>query len=75
MTREPITIRETSDVTPEVLEASQDIFEGFFDNDGEPIDWTSFWDRLEAWGYCVEELDCPATRKIQRHIRKFREAS
>lgn len=75
MTRNPITIREVADVTPDCLTAAEDIYEGFFDNDGEPIDWVSFLDRLEAWGYCATEMDCPAVRKIQRHIRKFRQAS
>lgn len=70
---EPMIIKQAEDVTPECLRASEEVFEGFFDNEGEPIDWYSFWDRLEAYGYTVLELDSPATRKIQRHIRKFRE--
>ena len=70
-----IIIKEVEDVTPECLTAAEEVFEGFFDSDGEPIDWTSFLDRLEAWGYCANELDSPAIRKIQRHIRKFRQDS
>lgn len=69
---ETTNIRTSEDVTAECITAAEQVFEGFFDNDGEAIDWYSFWDRLEAYGYCVPELDCPATRKIQRHIRKFR---
>lgn len=70
-----IIIKEIADVTPACLSAAEDIYEGFYDNDGEPIDWVSFLDRLEAWGYCANELDSPAVRKIQRHIRKLRQAS
>jgi hypothetical protein len=72
---EPTTIREAGDVTPECLTAAEEVFEGFFDNDGEPIDWYSFFDRLERYGYCSNEVDNPAVRKIQRHIRKFRQDS
>jgi hypothetical protein len=71
---EPITIKQAEDVTPECLTAAEEVFEGFFDNDGEPIDWYSFLDRLEAYGYCSLEVDNPAVRKIQRHVRKFRSA-
>ena len=65
-------IMQVNDVTPECLQAAEEVFEGFFDNDGDPIDWYSFLDRLEAYGYSATELDSPAVRKIQRHVRKFR---
>ena len=70
-----ITIKEIEDVTPECLLAAEEVFSGFFDNNGEPIDWYSFLDRLERWGFCSNELDNPAVRKIQRHIRKIRQDS
>jgi len=69
---EPTNIKQAEDVTPECLKAAEEVFEGFFDSDGEPIDWFSFLDRLEAYGYSSNEVDNPAIRKIQRHIRKFR---
>jgi hypothetical protein len=65
------TIHRTEEVTPECLVAAEEVYEGFFSHDDQ-IDWESFWDRLEKWGYEVGSLDCGATRKIQRHIRKFR---
>ena len=69
---EPINIKQAEDVTPECLKAAEEVFEGFFDNDGEPIDWYSFLDRLEQYGFCSNEVDNSAVRKIQRHIRKIR---
>jgi hypothetical protein len=69
---EPINIKQAEDVTPECLKAAEEVFEGFFDNDGEPIDWYSFLDRLERYGFCSNEVDNSAVRKIQRHIRKIR---
>jgi hypothetical protein len=71
---EPINIKQAEDVTPECLKAAEEVFEGFFDYDGQSIEWDSFWDRLEKWGYCVSDLYCPAANKIQRHIRKHRSA-
>jgi hypothetical protein len=71
MENNPIPIREASDVTPECLETCEAIFDDWFDND-EPIDWWNFYDRLEAQGWCITDTDCPASRKIQRHIRKHR---
>ena len=73
--KEPLIIKEASDVTSDCLEAAEGIFEGWYDNDGEPIDWIGFLDRLEGWGYCATEVDSPAVRKIQRHIRNFRRES
>lgn len=70
-----IIIKEAGDVTADVLKTAEEVYEGFFDTDGEPIDWVAFLDRLEAWGYCANELDSPAVRKIQRHIRKHRQDS
>jgi|688.fasta_scaffold151575_6 hypothetical protein len=68
---DPINIKEAEQVTPDVLRFAEDIYEGWFSNDDQ-IDWEPFWDRLEKYGFAVASLDCGATRKIQRHIRKFR---
>lgn len=73
METEATQISEAADVTEATLKAAEDVFEGWFDNDGEPIDWYAFWDRLEAYGWTVLVTDSAAARKIQRHIRKFRE--
>lgn len=40
---DPVLIREAADVSQATLEAAEEVFEGWFDNDGEPIDWMSFW--------------------------------
>jgi hypothetical protein len=71
MERNYVDIQASEDVTADCLKQCEDVFEGWFDSD-DPIDWYSFWDRLEAYGYTVKNTDCPATRKIQRHIRAFR---
>lgn len=69
---EPQTINQASDVTENCLRDAEAIFEGWFDND-DTIDWDSFWDRLDGYGWSVETTDCPASKKIQRHIRKFKD--
>jgi hypothetical protein len=66
-----ITIKEAEDVTGECLFMAEDVYVGWFAND-EKIDWETFWDRLEKYGFAVASLDCGATRKVQRHIRKFK---
>ena len=68
---EPITINQAEDVTFDCLCAAEDIYDGWFSND-ERIDWDSFWDRLDRYGFAVASLDCGASKKIQRHIRKFK---
>ena len=64
-------LQNAGDITDDVLRQAEDVYEGWFDND-EPIEWESFWDRLEAWGYSITDLSSPAATKIQRHIRQFR---
>jgi hypothetical protein len=73
MERQTTIISTADDVNEACLRAAEEVFEGFFDHDGEPIDWWSFWDRLEAYGWTVMETDTPATKKIQKHIRRFRQ--
>jgi len=68
-------IQTAEDVTPECLTEAEQIFCDWFDNGDEPIDWERFWDRLETVGYTVTDMDSPACRKIQRHVRKFRSES
>ena len=68
---EPITINEATDVSFDCLCAAEDIYDGWFSND-ERIDWDSFWDKLDKYGFSVASLDCGATKKIQRHIRKLK---
>jgi len=65
------TITTAADVTDKCLTAAEGVFEGWFDG-GEPIDWYDFADRLEAHGWTIVDMYCPAIAKIQRHIRKFR---
>ena len=72
METNPTPIQEAQDVTPECLLVCEDIFNDWFDYDGEPIDWHTFYDWLETAGWCITDMDCPASRKIQRHIRKHR---
>lgn len=69
---EPVEIQSAKDVTPECLTAAEEVFTGYHDHDGRPVDWEAFWDRLEAYGWSITEFDSPAATKIQRHIRKYR---
>lgn len=73
-------LEDAEDVTPEILEVAEETFDGWFDNDG-PIDWEDFLDRMaDPYGYNdkgapafdFEEVDNPAIRKIQRHVRKYK---
>jgi hypothetical protein len=66
----------TDDVTESILRIAEQVFEDWFDFD-EPIDWDDdsygFWTRMEDHDIDLgEQLDTPAMRKIQRHIRKYR---
>lgn len=70
-------IIEVDDVTDEVLRMAEETFESWFDDD-QPIDWDGdgygFWARLES-DHEIElgpQIDTPAMRKIQRHVRKYR---
>lgn len=68
---DPITINTAEDVTATCLARAEEIYEGWFDTD-EPVDWESFWDRLDHIGWSVATLDCAAAKKIQRHIRRYK---
>ena len=71
MNTKPIAIISTADVTAECLEAVEEIYDGFYSDDNS-IDWWSFLDRLEAWGYSAQTVDSPAVNKIKRHVSKIR---
>lgn len=72
MENNPITIKEASEVTSECFTACEALYDDWFNYD-EPIDWWLFYDRLETiHGWSLADLDCPASRKIQRHIRKYK---
>lgn len=68
-------ISAASDVTEECLAASGELFLMWYDNDDdEPIDWESFFDRLESYyGWSVLQFDSPAANKVKRHVRKMRQ--
>lgn len=65
------------EVTDEILEMCEQTFESWFDDD-EPIEWdhetVGFWARLES-DYNLDlgdQLDSPAMRKIQKHVRAYK---
>lgn len=59
------------DVTPEILEVAENIVDGWYQTG--PIDWENVWERMENQDIDLgSDLDSPAMRKIQRHIRKIR---
>lgn len=75
-----VEITAAEDVIEEILDLAQEVEEAWF-ADEPNIDWESFWDRLD--GYTVpgyedreidlgSEMDSPAMRKIQRHVRDLR---
>jgi len=66
-------LKDATDVTDAVLAAAAQTFDDYFD-DGEPIDWNAFFDRLESThGICVLDLGCGAAHRIQRLVRHRRE--
>lgn len=69
-----VTLNTADDVTDEVLLAAIQVFEMWFDHDDERIDWDSFWDRLNKFGFDVMKADSSAARKIQRAVRDHRKA-
>jgi hypothetical protein len=68
----PITVTTAQDVDDVCISAALDVFEDWYDND-EPIDWGSFWDRLEQRGFCVADTECRAAIKIQKNVRAHRD--
>ena len=71
--KQVVVIRTASDASrTEVAIAASDVFYGFFDGE-QKIDWQSFFDRLEQYGFSVETIDSPAARKVQRYVRRLRD--
>jgi hypothetical protein len=70
-TTKVVAIITAADVTPECLNTAEEIYDGFYTQDDQ-IDWWSFLDRLEAWGWSAQTIDSPAVNKIKRHISKIR---
>lgn len=67
-----------ADVTEEMLGLAEDTHDSWFD-DGEPIDWEEFIDRLCKSGYLAdgtrlefETYESPAINKIKKHVRAYR---
>lgn len=68
-----VSLVNASDVNDAVIEKAKELFDMWFDNDDEPIDWNSFWDRFETmFGFNITQTDCGASKKIQAIIRKYR---
>lgn len=65
-----IEIHAASDVTSECLSAAETIHDGYYID--QRVDWLSFWDRLEEYGWSIIDMDSPAAAKIQRHVRRLR---
>jgi hypothetical protein len=70
-----------SDVLPGHLKIAEQVFDDWFSDDTR-IDWESFIDRMadptNAYGegaFDFEQYDNPAIRKIQRHIRAYKDQS
>lgn len=65
-------IRETEDVTEELLDHAYAIFDGYYAD--ERIVWTDFLDRLEQWGDVDlgSAMDSPAIKLIQKKVQKHR---
>jgi hypothetical protein len=69
---------ESSDITPEILRLAEETHNSYFD-DGKPIEWDDFIDRLCSEGYLsdgtrldFDTYDNAAVRKIQKHVRAYR---
>jgi hypothetical protein len=69
-----------AEATDEVLAWAEQVFTDWFDNDG-PIDWEDFADRFadpygrrsdDAEPFDLEQLDTPFYRKVQRHVRAYK---
>lgn len=75
-----VEIIEAAHVTQEVLDAAEEIYDGWF-ADASSIDWDDLLDRLEGTHLDEHEgrkidlgpqNDSPAIRRIKRHIRAIR---
>lgn len=71
-------VEESEDVTVEILDAAESIFDGWY-ADEPRIDWEDFLDRLDGIpledGSTVDlsgDMMSPAIKVIKSHIRKYR---
>lgn len=72
------TIKAAGDVTPEILEAAEHIFDGWYAEESR-VDWEDFLDRLDGIplndGTTLDigaDVLSPAIKAIKAHIRKYR---
>lgn len=71
---------EADDVTPQMLELAEQVFDGFFADESH-IDWDEFLDRMAKYSLIedapweFDETHNAAVRKIKRHIRQYRAES
>jgi hypothetical protein len=70
---------EAADVTGEILGLAERIFDGWFADGRERIDWHDFLDRLDGATLDDEstldlgtDLSSPAIVKIKAHVREYR---
>lgn len=67
-------LRTGSDVGDDVLADAEHVYDGWY-ADAARIDWDDFVDRLTAHAsYDIEDMTTPAVAKIQRHVRRLRDA-
>jgi hypothetical protein len=75
-----VTVTKAEEVTPDILEAAESIFDGWYADEAR-IDWTDLLDRLEGAEYVDlggrldlgDSMSSPAVLKIKAHIRAYRE--
>jgi hypothetical protein len=67
-------IFEKADVSPEVIEKVEPVFDNFF-ADSEKIDWFGFCDRLDEYGVEIQQMDAPALVEIKKIVRRLRNQS
>jgi hypothetical protein len=71
---EPVRLDLADDISDAVISAVTDLFDTYYADDDQPIDWSSFWDRLERSGFTITQSDSPAAMKIQRIVRRLRDS-
>lgn len=71
-------IYEAADVTAEIFEAAESVFDGWY-ADVPRIDWNDFLDRLDGMSLedgstldLGENMMSPAIKAIKTHIRRYR---
>jgi hypothetical protein len=71
---EPVRLHLADDINDAAISAVTDLFDTYHADDDQPIDWSSFWDRLERLGFTITQTDSPAAMKIQRIVRRLRDS-